>query len=65
VAGLLAGSVLLVLMVFAGGAAGPGRMADVGVPGAVTAAGTLALAVTLGAAVAAVGLARLNLRRGR
>ncbi|MGH3462706.1 MAG: cell division protein PerM [Kribbellaceae bacterium] len=65
VAGLIAGSVLLVLMVFAGGAAGPGRMADVGVPGAVTAAGTLALAVTLGAAVAAVGLARLNLRRGR
>ncbi len=60
--GLVAGVVLLVLMVFAGGAAGPGRMADVGVPGAPMAAGTLAVAITLGAAGAAVAV---NLRRRR
>ncbi len=58
-AGALAGVVLLVLMVFAGGSAGPGRMAAVGVPGAVTAAATLAAGAMLGAAgtaVAAVGV---------
>jgi hypothetical protein len=56
---VLAGVVLLVLMVFAGGSAGPGRMAAVGVPGAVTAAATLAAGAMLGAAgtaVAAIGM---------
>lgn len=57
-AGLLAGLVLLVAMLFAGGAAGPGRMADVGVPDPLTAAFLPAVGVALGAAGTAVLAAR-------
>ncbi|GAA1657260.1 hypothetical protein GCM10009744_57770 [Kribbella alba] len=52
-AALVAGLALLVLMVLAGGAAGPGRMAEVGIPGALPAAGVLAAGMAIGAAVTA------------
>jgi hypothetical protein len=52
-AALIAGLALLVLMVLAGGAAGPGRMAEVGIPGALPAAGVLAAGMAIGAAVTA------------
>jgi hypothetical protein len=51
-AGLVAGLVLLVAMVLASGAAGPGRMADVGVSDLLTAALTPAAGVALGAVAA-------------
>jgi hypothetical protein len=51
---VLAAALLLVLMVLAGGPAGPGRMADVGVPAALPAAGVLAVGMVLGAVPAAV-----------
>lgn len=58
-AGLLAGLGLLVLLNLAGGSAGPGRMADVGVPSALSAAGVLTAGLALGGIVAAL-LARLR-----
>jgi hypothetical protein len=56
-AALLAGVALLVLMVLAGGAAGPGRMAEVGVPGALPAAGVLVAGMAIGAAITAAVVA--------
>ncbi len=53
IAALLAALTLMVLMVLAGGAAGPGRMAEVGIPGALPAAGVLGAGMAIGAAVAA------------
>ncbi|MDX2967566.1 DUF6350 family protein [Kribbella solani] len=50
---LLAGVVLFVLMALAGGSAGPGRMASVGVPQALPAAGVLAAGMAIGAAITA------------
>jgi hypothetical protein len=44
-----AASTLLVLMVLAGGAAGPGRMSDVGIPSALPAAAVLTIGIALGA----------------
>jgi hypothetical protein len=52
--GLVAGLVLLVAMVMASGAAGPGRMADVGVADLLTAALTPAAGVALGAVATAL-----------
>jgi hypothetical protein len=43
----------MVLMVLSGGAAGPGRMAQVGVSGAIPAAGVLAAGMAIGAAITA------------
>jgi len=51
--GPVAGLLLLALMVLAGGSAGPGRMAAVGVPGALAAAGLVAAGVSIGAALTA------------
>jgi hypothetical protein len=56
-AALLAGLALLVLMVLAGGAAGPGRMAEVGIPGALPAAGVLVAGMAIGAAITAAVVA--------
>jgi hypothetical protein len=53
ISALLAGIALLVLMVLAGGSAGPGRMSEVGIPGAVPAAGVLAAGMAIGAAITA------------
>jgi Family of unknown function (DUF6350) len=53
-AAVLAAGLLLTLMVMAGGPAGPGRMADVGVPSALPAAAVLAVGTALGAAPAAL-----------
>jgi hypothetical protein len=53
IAALLAGLTLMVLMVLAGGSAGPGRMAEVGIPGAVPAAGVLTAGMALAAAITA------------
>jgi hypothetical protein len=53
IAALLAGIVLLVLMTLSGGAAGPGRMAQVGVSGAIPAAGVLVAGMAIGAAITA------------
>jgi hypothetical protein len=53
IAALLAAFTLMVLMVLSGGAAGPGRMAEVGIPGALPAAGVLGAGMAIGAAVAA------------
>ncbi|QNE20754.1 hypothetical protein F1D05_26135 [Kribbella qitaiheensis] len=53
IAALVAGFALLVLMVLAGGSAGPGRMAEVGIPGAVAAAGVLTAGMAIGAAITA------------
>lgn len=61
-AGLLAGLGLLALLKLAGGSAGPGRMADVGVPSALSAAGVLTAGLALGGVAAAL-LARLRGRR--
>lgn len=58
-AAVMAALVLLVLMLLAGGPAGPGRMADVGVPSALPAAAVLAVGTALGAVPAAL----LNTRR--
>ncbi|WBQ04217.1 cell division protein PerM [Kribbella sp. CA-293567] len=57
IAALLAGIVLLILMLVSGGAAGPGRMAEVGVPAAVPAAGVLVAAMAIGAAITAAVIA--------
>ncbi len=61
-AGVLAGALLLVLMLFAGGSAGPGRMADVGIPGALQAAGTFAAGAVLGAVATALAASRVRRR---
>jgi hypothetical protein len=53
IAALLAALGLLVLMVLSGGAAGPGRMAEVGIPGALPAAGVLGAGMAIGAAITA------------
>jgi hypothetical protein len=53
IAALLAALILMVLMVLAGGAAGPGRMAAFGIPGALPAAGVLGAGMAIGAAVSA------------
>jgi hypothetical protein len=53
IAALLAGLALMILMVLAGGSAGPGRMAEVGIPGAVPAAGVLTAGMAIGAAITA------------
>ncbi|GAA1557910.1 hypothetical protein GCM10009789_09170 [Kribbella sancticallisti] len=53
IAALLAALTLMVLMVLSGGAAGPGRMAEVGIPGALPAAGVLGAGMAIGAAVSA------------
>jgi hypothetical protein len=53
IAALLAGLTLMILMVLAGGSAGPGRMAEVGIPGAVPAAGVLTAGMALAAAITA------------
>jgi hypothetical protein len=52
-AALLAAVVLLILMVMSGGSAGPGRMASVGVVGALPAAGVLGAGMAIGAAITA------------
>jgi hypothetical protein len=52
-AAAVAGAVLLVLLVLSGGSAGPGRMAAVGVPGALPAAALLAAGMAIGAAITA------------
>lgn len=52
-AALMAGLALLVLMILSGGSAGPGRMAAVGIPGALPAAGVLAAGMAIGAAITA------------
>jgi hypothetical protein len=57
IAALLAGIGLLVLMVISGGAAGPGRMAEVGVPAALPAAGVLVAGMAIGAAITAAVIA--------
>jgi hypothetical protein len=57
IAALLAGLMLMAMMLLAGGAAGPGRMASVGVPSAVPAAGVLIAGMAIGAAITAAVLA--------
>jgi hypothetical protein len=57
IAALLAGIGLLVLMLLSGGAAGPGRMAEVGVPAAIPAAGVLIAGMAIGAAITAAAVA--------
>ncbi|GAA0939769.1 hypothetical protein GCM10009554_29840 [Kribbella koreensis] len=56
IAALLAGIVLMVLMLLSGGAAGPGRMAQVGVSGAIPAAGVLMAGMAIGAAITAAAV---------
>lgn len=51
--GPVAGLLLLVLFLLAGGSAGPGRMASFGVVGPFAAAGVVAAGVTIGAAITA------------
>ncbi|TCN43980.1 hypothetical protein EV644_101885 [Kribbella orskensis] len=53
IAALLAAVGLLVLMVLSGGSAGPGRMAEVGIPAALPAAGVLGAGMAIGAAITA------------
>jgi hypothetical protein len=53
IAALLAGIALMVLMLLSGGAAGPGRMTQVGVSGAIPAAGVLVAGMAIGAAITA------------
>jgi len=53
ISALLAGVVLFVLMALAGGSAGPGRMAEVGIPAALPAAGVLAAGIAIGASITA------------
>jgi hypothetical protein len=57
ISGLLAGVFLFALMALAGGSAGPGRMAQVGVPSALPAAGVLAAGIAIGAAITAAVVA--------
>jgi len=57
IAALLAGIVFFVLMALSGGAAGPGRMASVGVPAALPAAGVLTAGMAIGAAITAAVVA--------
>jgi hypothetical protein len=52
-AALVAGVIVFVLLALSGGSAGPGRMAAVGVPGALPAAGVLAAGMAIGAAITA------------
>jgi uncharacterized protein DUF6350 len=53
IAALLAGVLLYVLMALSGGSAGPGRMAAVGIPSALPAAGVLAAGMAIGASITA------------
>ncbi|MEV6413409.1 DUF6350 family protein [Kribbella sp. NPDC051718] len=53
IAALLAGIALMMLMLLSGGAAGPGRMSQVGVSGAIPAAGVLIAGMAIGAAITA------------
>ncbi|HET6298727.1 MAG TPA: DUF6350 family protein [Kribbella sp.] len=52
-AALIAGIILFILMSLAGGSAGPGRMAEFGIPGALPAAGVLGAGMAIGAAITA------------
>ncbi len=56
-AALLAGVMLYVLMALSGGSAGPGRMAAVGIPAALPAAGVLAAGMAIGASITAAVIA--------
>ncbi|TWD81858.1 hypothetical protein FB561_2982 [Kribbella amoyensis] len=56
-AALLGAAGLLVLMLVSGGSAGPGRMAEIGIPAALPAAGVLGAGMAIGAAVTAGVLA--------
>lgn len=53
IAAFLGAACLLVLMLLSGGSAGPGRLAAVGIPGALSAAGVLAAGMAIGAAITA------------
>lgn len=53
ISALLAGVMLWVLMALSGGSAGPGRMAAVGIPHALSAAGVLAAGMAIGASITA------------
>lgn len=53
IAALLAAVGLLALMVLSGGSAGPGRMAEVGIPAPLPAAGVLGAGMAIGAAITA------------
>ncbi|WP_327640184.1 DUF6350 family protein [Kribbella sp. NBC_00482] len=53
IAALVAGVIVFALLALSGGSAGPGRMAAVGVPGALPAAGVLAAGMAIGAAITA------------
>jgi hypothetical protein len=57
IAALVAGIAVMILLVLSGGAAGPGRMAQVGVSGAVPAAGVLIAGMAIGAAITAAAVA--------
>ena len=52
-AALLAGIIIFALLAMSGGSAGPGRMASVGVPAALPAAGVLTAGMAIGAAITA------------
>jgi hypothetical protein len=56
-AALLAGVMLYALMALSGGSAGPGRMAAVGIPAALPAAGVLAAGMAIGASMTAAVIA--------
>jgi hypothetical protein len=56
-AALLAGVLVYMLMALSGGSAGPGRMAAVGIPGALPAAGVLAAGMAIGASITAAVVA--------
>jgi hypothetical protein len=56
-AALLAGVLLYLLMALSGGSAGPGRMAAVGIPSALPAAGVLAAGMAIGASITAAVVA--------
>ena len=53
IAALVAGVIVFALLALSGGSAGPGRMAAVGVPGALPAAGVLAAGMAIGAGITA------------
>ncbi|MFF1818331.1 DUF6350 family protein [Kribbella sp. NPDC058245] len=57
IAALLAGVAFYILMALSGGAAGPGRMAAVGIPAALPAAGVLTAGMAIGAAITAAVVA--------
>ncbi|MFB6726138.1 DUF6350 family protein [Kribbella sp. NPDC056345] len=57
IAALLAGIAFYLLMALSGGSAGPGRMASVGIPAALAAAGVLTAGMAIGAAITAAVVA--------